>query len=156
MLEYLNPHACLLACLTCLNYVVFPIHDSLPYSMVLNCCFDADRVYSCVLLKNINILQGRSTSFLFPCFCVQRTRFETSSSPLMQFADKVICHNPPLPGLLVHALPDLNHDQTDHNPKPMKQWVRFNISMNQLLLHDVITLPANVQQTYSYSLKSFG
>ena len=38
------------------------------------------------------------------------------------FAHKVIRHNPPLPGLPVHALPDLKHDQTDHNAKPMEHW----------------------------------
>ena len=40
----------------------------------------------------------------------------------MKFADKVIRHNPPLPGLPVHALPVLNHDWTDHNTKPMEHW----------------------------------
>ena len=38
------------------------------------------------------------------------------------FADKVICRNPPLPGELVHALPDLNHNQTNHNTKLMEHW----------------------------------
>ena len=35
------------------------------------------------------------------------------------FADKVIRHNPLLPGLPIHALPALNHGRTDHNTKPM-------------------------------------
>ena len=34
----------------------------------------------------------------------------------------MICHNPPVPGLPVHALPVLNHDWTDHNRKPMEHW----------------------------------
>ena len=38
------------------------------------------------------------------------------------FADKVTRHNTPLPGLQLHTLPDLNHDRTDHNTKPMKHW----------------------------------
>ena len=36
-----------------------------------------------------------------------------------EFSIKVLCHNPPLPDLLDHTLPVLNHDQTDHNTKPM-------------------------------------
>ena len=39
---------------------------------------------------------------------------------ILLFASKVIRHNPPLPGLLVHALPVLNHDRTDHNTKLME------------------------------------
>ena len=38
------------------------------------------------------------------------------------FTDKVIRHNPPLPGLTIHALPVLNHNPTDHNTKPMEYW----------------------------------
>ena len=60
----------------------------------------------------------------------------------------MIHHNPPLPGLPVHSLPVLNHDRTDHNKKTNGALVHSNSSMNQLLLHDVITLPAN--KTLSY------
>ena len=38
---------------------------------------------------------------------------------ISEFADKVIRHNPPLPGLLVHTLPVFNHTRTDHNTKPV-------------------------------------
>ena len=37
------------------------------------------------------------------------------------FSIEVLCHNPPLSGLPDHALPVLNHDQTDHNTKPMER-----------------------------------
>ena len=54
-----------------------------------------------------------------------------------------MCHNPPLPGLPVHALPLLNHDRTDHNTKLMKHLCIATVSsVNQLLLYDFITLPA--------------
>ena len=36
------------------------------------------------------------------------------------FANRVSCHNSPLPGLLVHALPVLNHGQSDHNANSME------------------------------------
>ena len=41
------------------------------------------------------------------------------NSPL---ASKVLCHNPPLPGLPDLVLPVLNHDRTDYNTKLMEQW----------------------------------
>ena len=51
------------------------------------------------------------------------------SQPSELIADKVICHNPLLPGLTVHALPVLNHalpvlnyNRIDHNTKPMEYW----------------------------------
>ena len=35
-----------------------------------------------------------------------------------EFAYEVLCHNPPLPGLLLdHPLPVLNHDRIDYNTK---------------------------------------
>ena len=34
----------------------------------------------------------------------------------------MIRHNPPLPGLPVHALPVLNLDRTNHNTNPMEHW----------------------------------
>ena len=40
----------------------------------------------------------------------------------VSFSIEVLCHNPRLPGLPDHALPVLNHDQTDHNTKPMEHW----------------------------------
>ena len=59
------------------------------------------------------------------------------------YADKVIRHNPPLPGLLVHALHVLKHDQIDPNTKPMEPGNgalgHSNSSLNQLLLYDIIT-----------------
>ena len=52
-----------------------------------------------------------------------------SCHPLMDFAfltsvfaSVVLCHNPPLSGLLDPALPVLNHNQPDHNTKPMEHW----------------------------------
>ena len=36
-----------------------------------------------------------------------------------EFADKVMRHNPLLPGQTIHGLPVLNHDQTDHHTKRM-------------------------------------
>ena len=39
--------------------------------------------------------------------------------PLIPSLDKVICHNPPLPGPPVHTFPVLNHDQMDHKTN---QW----------------------------------
>ena len=69
---------------------------------------------------------------------------------ILIFTDKVIHHNPLLPGLPVHPLPDLNHDQTDHNTKPMEHYcIISNSSVNQLLLHEVITLPANTTGKHS-------
>ena len=60
------------------------------------------------------------------------------------FTDKVITsYDPPLPGLPVHALSVLNHDQTVHNTKTNGALVHSNCSVNQLLPCDVITLPAN-------------
>ena len=38
------------------------------------------------------------------------------------FADKVTRYNTPLPGLQLHALPDLNHDRNNHNKKQIKHW----------------------------------
>ena len=43
------------------------------------------------------------------------------------YADKVICHNPPLPGLLVQASPVLNHNQTDHKRKQMEHRCKATI-----------------------------
>ena len=40
------------------------------------------------------------------------------------------CQNPPLPGLLVHALPVLNHDWTDHNTAPMEHWCIATVAWN--------------------------
>ena len=62
---------------------------------------------------------------------------------IILFADKVIRHNPPLPGLPVHALSDLNHDRNDHNTKTNGTLVHNNSSVNHLLLLDGFTLPAN-------------
>ena len=45
--------------------------------------------------------------------CTYDPMFSSSTTP---------GHNPPLAGLPVHALPILNHDQTDHNTKPMEHW----------------------------------
>ena len=45
-----------------------------------------------------------------------------------QLVDKVIRHNPPLPGLPVHALPVLNHDRIDHNTKPMEHWCTATVA----------------------------
>ena len=38
------------------------------------------------------------------------------------FTDKVILHNPHLQGLPVHTLLVLNHDQINHNTRPMEYW----------------------------------
>ena len=63
----------------------------------------------------------------------------TSQISLPLFADKVIRHNPPLPGLPVV----LNHYRTDHNTNQWSTGAYSNNSVNLLLLYDVITLPAN-------------
>ena len=55
----------------------------------------------------------------------------------------MICHNPPLPGLPVRALPVLNHDRIDHSTETNVTLVHSNSRVNQLLLHEVITMPAN-------------
>ena len=57
----------------------------------------------------------------------------------------MICYNPLLPGLLVHAFPVLNHDHTDQKFTKKTNGVleHSKSSVNQLLLYDVITLPAN-------------
>ena len=70
------------------------------------------------------------------------------------FTSEVSCHNPPLPGLLDHALPVLNHDQTDHNTKPMEHWCIATVSVIQLLLYDIITSLANQQWTYMSTVDS--
>ena len=41
-------------------------------------------------------------------------------SIMTEFANEVLCHNPPLPGLPDHTLPLLNHDRTDHKTKPIE------------------------------------
>ena len=64
-----------------------------------------------------------------------------------QFASKVLCNHPPLPGLPDHALPVLNHNQTDPKTKTM---VHGNRSMIQLLLYDVITSLADINHAWAY------
>ena len=59
------------------------------------------------------------------------------------FTEKVIRHNPLLPGLPVQSLPDLNHNRSDHNTQNNGALVHNKRSLNQLLLHDVIAYPAN-------------
>ena len=57
--------------------------------------------------------------------CFTSTTLDCSPFDLSEralFTDKVIHHNPPLPGLPVHTLPILNHNRTDHNTKPMEHW----------------------------------
>ena len=73
------------------------------------------------------------------------TKLESSGTfcCVFQFADKVIRHNPLLPGL-----PVLNHDRTDHNTSPIGALVHSNSSVIQLLLYDIITLPANTRPTW--------
>ena len=57
-----------------------------------------------------------------------------------KFADKVIRHNPPLPGVPIHALPDLNHDGNDHNKKKNSGALVQSISNVNQLLHFFISL----------------
>ena len=46
----------------------------------------------------------------------------------------MLCHNLPSPGLPDHAFPILNHDQTNHNMKPMEHWcIATVVWINQLL-----------------------
>ena len=68
---------------------------------------------------------------------------------LLLFADKLIPHNPPLPGLPVHAWPVLIHVRTDHNRKPMEHGCIATVALNIILLHDVITLPVNSLATFN-------
>ena len=63
--------------------------------------------------------------------------------PLEMLIQVVLRHNPPLPGVPDHALPVLNHDQTDHNTKTNGAMMHSNSSVIQLLLYDVITSLAN-------------
>ena len=98
-----------------------------------------DRTFS----ETWDIFSLFSLKLLFILFCLKYRKLEQNYWVVIQFADKVIRHNPPLPGLPVLE-PDMNHDRTDHNTKPMEHWYgACNSSLNQFLLHDVITLPAN-------------
>ena len=47
-----------------------------------------------------------------------------------KYSLKVIRHKPPLPGLLVHALPDLNHNRIDDNTKPMEHWCIATVALS--------------------------
>ena len=66
----------------------------------------------------------------------------------IQFTSVVLCHSPPLPGLLDHALLVLNHDRTDRNTL-----VHSNSSVIQLLLYDVITTLANYKVAALWNLE---
>ena len=52
----------------CLRRVMSPIHNGLPHSTVLHCCFDAVRVPSCVFLEDVNVCQSWSTRSLVSMF----------------------------------------------------------------------------------------
>ena len=69
-------------------------------------------------------LSLKDQASMLPCFS---TLFRSFGDRLHlslkdQFSIEVLCHNPPLLCLPDHTLPVLNHDQTDHNTKPMEHW----------------------------------
>ena len=66
------------------------------------------------ILLNVQKIQGKYAKF---CSIWSKQWWKSKL-----FASEVLCHNPLLPGLPDHALPVLNHNQTDHNTKPMENW----------------------------------
>ena len=50
------------------------------------------------------------------------------SMHIASFSINVLPQNPPLSGLLDHAFPVLNHDQTDCNTKPVEYWCMARVA----------------------------
>ena len=92
-----------------------------------------------------------SSSFLFFfnfwCWCIA-----SCGRDVCVFTDKVMRHNPLLPGLLVHTLPVLNYDRTNHNTKPMEHlciaiiaWTNCYCMKTSLLLAYIFIFEGNLK-----------